>query len=98
MWVKMSGAKDFIYYTLLKKGKIIIAILGIIVFMMVFIYFQNWQLGFKEVTTNTVKTCSQNSECFYWCDECVSIASTEICKSEYRPCKCVNGICQEAAS
>jgi type IV secretory pathway VirB3-like protein len=92
----MGDAAEFLYYALLKHGKIITVILAVILFIMVFIYAQNWQMGFKEITSNSLKTCSDNTDCFYWCNECVSIASTNVCKSEYHPCKCVNGLCQES--
>lgn len=93
----MSVISDFIYYTLLKKGKIIITILGLIVFIMVFFYIKNWETGFEEVTTNSLKTCSEDNDCFYWCDDCVSVASTEICEAEYKPCICQDGLCQVIA-
>jgi hypothetical protein len=93
----MNAVADFIYYVLLKGGKILVLILGTILFIMIVVYFQNWQTGFEQITTNSVKTCQDSSDCFYWCDECVSIASTQVCKSPYKPCECVENLCQPAS-
>jgi hypothetical protein len=89
----MSEFADFFYYALLKRGKILTVILGIIIFIMVFTYFANWGTGFKEITSNSLKNCNSDSECFSWCEECVSLASTQYCEPKYQPCVCNEGLC-----
>ena len=92
----MVKVADFIYYNLLKHGKILAAILGLIVFVLVYMYISKWMVGFEEITTNSALVCNEDVDCFYWCDECVSIASTKVCRSEYKKCVCVNGLCELA--
>ena len=86
--------KDFFYYTLLKKAKIIILILGLILAIMVFIYIKKFGIGFKATTEASVRFCEENIDCFEHCGECVSIQSTKFCEPNLTiTCACINSTC-----
>ena len=93
------SVSDFLYYTVLKKGGIIILILGVLLGTMLYFYVENWGANFQTTTENARKKCDENADCFYWCDECVSIASTKTCEA-CLTCRCVcnneTGMCELA--
>ena len=86
---------DFFYYTLLKHAKVIIAILGAIVAILVFMYVQKFGMGFETTTSASVRVCEEDVDCFEYCGNCVSIASTKVCPpNESIKCACINNRCQ----
>ncbi len=88
---------DFFYYTLLKHGKIIIAILGIMVAILVFMYIKKFGVGFKTTTEASVKYCEEDFDCFEYCGDCVSIKSTAYCEPNSSiKCVCINNQCELA--
>ena len=85
---------DFFYYTLLKHGKIIIALVGLTIAVIVFFHAQKFGLEFKKTTSSSIKYCESDSDCFEHCGECVSIATPETCEpNESINCICVNNTC-----
>lgn len=91
------GFGDFFYYTLLKHGKIIIAILGLIVAILVYFYMKKFGISFKEITIASVKYCEEDIDCFEHCGECVSIKSTKKCEKNLSiKCVCINNRCERA--
>ncbi|MCD6575890.1 MAG: hypothetical protein J7K73_01890 [Nanoarchaeota archaeon] len=88
---------EFFYYTLLKHGKIIIIILGIIVAILVYVDMQKFGVGFKETTTNSMKYCEEDSDCFEYCGDCVSVKRNIVCEPNTTiKCVCRNHICEIA--
>jgi len=85
---------DFFYYTLLKHGKIIIAIVGLLIAIIVFNYSHNFSTNFEKTTSNSINYCEEDSECFEHCGECVSIKTSETCApNESIKCACINNTC-----
>jgi len=88
------GASDFIYYTLLKHGKIIVVVMGTIVAILVFMYIQKFGIGVKAATENSVRYCEEDLECSEYCGDCVAIKSTRYCPPNASiKCACINNSC-----
>ena len=88
------GLSSFLYYTLLKHGKIIIAIMGAIIAVLVFMYIQKFGIDFKVTTENTMRYCEEDKDCFEHCGDCVSIKSTRYCAPNNSiRCTCANNSC-----
>ena len=90
-------ASDFIYYTLLKHGKILVAIAGLVIAIIVFMNSQGFGTGIEQTQTNSLKYCENDSDCFEHCNECVSIKDSRVCEENTSiNCICVNNSCQIA--
>ena len=90
-------ADDFIYYNLLKHGKILIALAGLVIAIIVFLHSQNFGIGVEQTEANSMKYCETNSDCFEHCNECVSIKDSRICEENNSiKCVCINNTCQVA--
>ncbi len=88
------SASDFLYYNLLKHGKILIIVLGTIVAVLVFLYIQKFGIAFKTTTNNSLKYCEEDIECFDYCGSCVAIKPTKHCETNTSvKCACVNNSC-----
>lgn len=90
---------DFIYYTILKHGKIIIIALGIFLFLFVTIYFQRFGLAYKETTESSLRFCEVDEDCFFHCGKCYSIKPSDFCEKNYteeKECICIDNVCQIA--
>ncbi len=88
------SASEFIYYTLLKHGKIIIAIVGFMIAIIVFMYTQNFGMKVDETTQYSLVQCDYDSDCFEHCGECVSIKDSRFCEdNESIHCACINNTC-----
>lgn len=88
------GWYDFFYYTLIKHGKILIAILGIILAIIVFMYAQKFGMGYNAAAESAYIACDTEYDCFEWCGKCVSTAGTEICEpNETVSCGCIRNKC-----
>jgi len=86
---------DFIYYTLLKHGTIIIVVLGIILVIMVVTYAQKFGIGMERTASSALIHCKENIDCFEHCGKCVSFASSKICEPNFEiKCVCINNNCQ----
>ncbi|MDD5182369.1 MAG: hypothetical protein PHC66_04350 [Candidatus Nanoarchaeia archaeon] len=92
--VKLS---DSFYFNFLKKGGIIIAILGIIIGIFVLNYAFHWIKGISQVSEVSTKTCTDSTSCIEHCGECVSIKDSRICQAKGIKCSCINSTCQKAA-
>ena len=91
-WI--MSASEFLYYTLLKHGKIIVVVMGAIIAVLVFMYIQKFGIGFKTTTENSVKYCEDDLECFDYCGDCVAVKSTKYCAPNNSvKCACINNSC-----
>ena len=89
------GISEFLYYAILKHGKLIIIILGIIVGILVFTFFSKWSTRFDTTTDVAASFCEEDIECQYDCGRCVSIPPSELCEPcEECKCVCLNNSCQ----
>ena len=87
------GLSEFIYVVILKHGKIIIAILGLIVAILVYLNMQRFGIGVHSVMVNSVDYCDSNSDCMEWCGSCVSVKDGRYCQ----PNDTINCVCKEHA-
>ena len=88
---------DFVYYTLLKHGRVIIVVLGIIIILMVVTYSQKFGIGMEKTSSGVLVHCNEDIDCFEHCGECVSLASARYCEPDFeRVCVCLNKKCQIA--
>jgi len=92
--VKLS---DVFYYNFLKKGWIIVAILGILIGILVINYAVHWIGGVSEVSKASTTSCSDSTDCTEHCGECVSIADNRVCEPTIVSCTCINSTCQKTA-
>ena len=94
MLMSKMASGDFFYYTLLKHGKILIGIAGLIIAILVFVYTQHFGVGFEETRNNSMKYCEEDMDCFEHCGECVSVKNAKICTpNESIKCACINNTC-----
>ena len=90
---------DFLYYTVLKKGGIIIIALGVFLFVLIFIYIGRFGTGVSEVTSASLRECVNDVDCFFHCGDCYSIKPTQYCaneNNEIAECICKDNRCQIA--
>jgi len=88
---------DFFYYTLLKHGRVIIVVLGIILVIMVVTYSQRFGIGMERTTADVLTHCTEDTDCFEHCGECVSLASARYCEPDPDiKCVCINKQCSIA--
>jgi hypothetical protein len=85
---------DFFYYTLIKHGKILIAILGIIIAILVFMFAQKFGMDYQSSAETAYTACGTDEECFEWCGKCVSTSGARVCEpNETISCTCINEKC-----
>lgn len=89
----MVKIADFIYYALMKNAGILMLILGAVLFIMVFIFWKMFGAGITGVTSDSLKTCDSDEQCFSDCGECVSFPSNKICEPAYLNCNCIDSKC-----
>ncbi len=90
---------DFIYYTVLKSGKIIMIVLGFFLFILVFMYTGRFGVGVSDVTSASLKECVEDTDCFFYCGDCYSIKPLRYCEDEgieTLDCVCSNNLCRIA--
>jgi hypothetical protein len=88
--------KEMIYYTLLKRGQVLIAILGLIVAILVFMNAQKYGIGVNTISSNVLTNCATDTDCFEYCNGCVSVASTKQCEPNTSIiCGCINNTCSQ---
>jgi len=88
--------KEMMYYTLLKRGQVLIVILGLIVAILVFMNAQKYGIGVNTISSNVLTNCESNTDCFEYCSRCVSVASTKQCESNTSiTCGCINNTCSD---
>jgi hypothetical protein len=92
--VKLS---DIFYFNFLKKGAIIVAILGILLGILVVGYSFRWINGVHQTSSVSVKVCSNSTDCIEHCGECVSIVDSRVCAQTGLQCACLNSTCHETA-
>ncbi len=88
---------DFVYYTILKHGRIIIIVLGFVLFILVYLNAKRFGLIYSETTEASLKSCVEDRDCFFYCGGCYSIKPTEFCLEETKEdinCVCIDNICQ----
>jgi hypothetical protein len=87
--------KEMVYYVLLKRGQVLIAVLGLVVAILVYLNATKYGLGVAAVTQDVITTCQADTECFEYCGRCVSVAGTRNCEPNFTVvCGCVEGNCQ----
>jgi hypothetical protein len=91
------GWKEFtemIYYTLLKRGQILIAILGLIVAILVYLNAQKYGIGVAAVEKNVIAGCQTDNDCIEDCGKCVSGGYSSRCVLNTSvTCNCINKTC-----
>jgi len=92
----MVTFSDIIYYNFLKKAAIVLVILGILIGIFAVSYTWDWITGVKQISETSPKLCSDSTDCFEWCGECVSIKDSRNCGLQGIRCACINGTCQKA--
>lgn len=88
---------NFVYYTVLKHGRIIIIVLGFILFLLVYLNAKRFGLIYSETTEASLRSCVEDKDCFFYCGDCYSIKPSEFCLDETITdvkCVCINNRCQ----
>ena len=86
--------KEMIYYTLLKRGQVLIAVLGLIVAILVYMNAMKYGIGVSAISSNVLTNCESDTGCFEYCGRCVSVASTQHCEPNASiVCGCINNTC-----
>ncbi len=88
---------DFVYYTVLKHGKILIIILGFVLFVLIYLNAKRFGLIYSDTTEASLKNCFEDHECFFYCGSCYSIKPTQFCFEEIEEeveCVCIDNKCQ----
>jgi len=88
--------KEMIYYVLLKRGQILIAILGLIVAILVYMNATRYGIGVNTIAGGVITNCETDMNCFEDCGRCVSVSSNKNCPPNFSIiCSCINSTCTE---
>lgn len=94
-WKEFS---ELIYYTLLKRGQILIAILGLIVAILVYLNAQKYGIAVKTVTSEAFTSCETDADCIEDCGVCKSSGFSNKCEFNASViCKCINKTCTKVS-